>query len=104
MAEPCAGLRVQVCYATPQIQIVREIIVVEGTILHDAITQSGIGNDAPEIDLTVWRVGIYGKLKPPDTILRDGDRIEIYRPLQVDPKESRRHRALRNISGKPVAE
>jgi hypothetical protein len=51
--------------------------------------------DAPEIDLAVCRVGIYGKLKSMDTMLRDRDRVEIYRPLIADPKESRRKRAAK---------
>jgi hypothetical protein len=49
--------------------------------------------DAPEIDLTDCSVGIHGKLKTLDTALRDRDRVEIYRPLIADPKESRRKRA-----------
>ncbi len=100
MAEFSAGLHVQVCYARTGTQIVRDVIVAGGTTLHDAIRQSGILNDAPEIDLTVWRVGIYGKLRPLDTVLRDRDRIEIYRPLLADPKESRRKRAVRTDNRK----
>lgn len=100
MAEFSAGLRVQVCYARPGVQIMRDVIVGEGSTLQDAIRQSGIFNDAPEIDLTVWRVGIYGKLRPLDTVLRDRDRIEIYRPLLADPKESRRKRAVQKEIGK----
>jgi hypothetical protein len=45
------------------------------------------------IDLTACKLGVYGKLKPPDTVLREHDRIEIYRPLIADPKETRRLRA-----------
>lgn len=63
--------------------------------MHDAIRESGILADAPEIDLTVFRIGIYGKLRALDSMVRDRDRIEIYRPLLADPKESRRNRALR---------
>jgi putative ubiquitin-RnfH superfamily antitoxin RatB of RatAB toxin-antitoxin module len=92
MAEP-APLQVQVCYAKPGIEILRNLIVPAGATLHDAIRQSGVLQDAPEIDLTVCRVGIYGKLKSLDTTLRDHDRVEIYRPLVADPKESRRTRA-----------
>lgn len=80
----------------------RDVIVVAGTTVHEAIRQSGIINEAPEIDLTVWRIGIYGKLKPLDAVLRDRDRIEIYRPLLADPMESRRKRAVRKDGGKPA--
>lgn len=87
------GVRVQVCYAKPERQFLRELHVSPGCTLRTAIEQSGIIGDAPEIDLTVFRVGIYGKLKTLDTPLREHDRIEIYRPLIADPKESRRRRA-----------
>ncbi|MGH8806576.1 MAG: RnfH family protein [Noviherbaspirillum sp.] len=95
MAELPAEIRVQVCYATPQMQFMHELVVPEGTTLQAAVEQSGLLHEAPEIDLTVSRVGIYGKLKTPDTILREHDRIEIYRPLIADPKESRRKRAVK---------
>lgn len=87
------GVRVQVCYAKPERQWLRELRVPHGCTLRTAIEQSGIIRDAPEIDLTVFRVGIHGKLKTLDTLLRDHDRIEIYRSLVADPKESRRRRA-----------
>jgi putative ubiquitin-RnfH superfamily antitoxin RatB of RatAB toxin-antitoxin module len=93
MAESTKQLQVQVCYATPERQILLDLSVREGASLQDAIEQSGILNQAPEIDLGLSRVGIYGKLRTLDTVLRAHDRIEIYRPLIADPKESRRKRA-----------
>lgn len=89
-----ADIRVQVCYARPEVQFLRELSVPAGTILQSAIEQSGVLREAPEIDLAVFRTGIYGKLKTLDTVLREHDRIEIYRPLIADPKESRRRRAV----------
>ena len=89
MAEIC----VQVCYARPGESLLREVVVPAGATLQAAIERSGFLDDAPEIDLAACRVGIYGKLKPLDTVLRERDRIEIYRPLIADPKESRRKRA-----------
>jgi uncharacterized protein len=50
----------------------------------------------PEIDLEQSRIGVFGKLRRPDEQVRAGDRIEIYRPLIADPKESRRRRAARS--------
>jgi putative ubiquitin-RnfH superfamily antitoxin RatB of RatAB toxin-antitoxin module len=88
-------LTVQVCYARPDRQYLRELEVPAGTTLHQAIDSSGVVAEAPEIDLSVWRVGIHGKLKPLDTVLREGDRVEIYRPLTADPKEARRRRAVK---------
>lgn len=86
-------IHVQVCYAKPELQIMRDLPVPSGTTVEDAIRKSGVLSDAPEIDLTACRVGIWGKPKALDTVLRDHDRVEIYRPLIADPKESRRKRA-----------
>jgi putative ubiquitin-RnfH superfamily antitoxin RatB of RatAB toxin-antitoxin module len=89
------NIRVQVCFARPDVQILRDLVVPAGTTIADAIGLSGVLSEAPEIDLTVCQVGIFGKLKTLDTALRDRDRVEIYRPLIADPKESRRRRALK---------
>jgi putative ubiquitin-RnfH superfamily antitoxin RatB of RatAB toxin-antitoxin module len=93
MDDPHRQLRVQVCYATPNRQFLIEVAVPSGTTIHQAIKASGLLQQAPEIDLSVWRVGIYSKLKTLETELRDHDRVEIYRPLIADPMESRRRRA-----------
>ena len=93
MADTLTLLWIQVCYSRPDIQILRKLAVAEGTVLRTAIVQSGILDDIPEIDLSTCKVGIYGKLKTLDTVLRNRDRIEIYRPLIADPKEVRRRRA-----------
>lgn len=90
-----ADIRVQVCYARDDRQWLRELHVPDGTTLQSAIELSGLLQEAPEIDFTASRVGIHGKLKAPDTLLREHDRIEIYRPLIADPKESRRRRAMK---------
>ena len=86
-------IQIQVCYASPGVQAVKQLSVPAGTLLHDGIKRSGLLEEIHEIDLSCWRVGIYGKLKTLDTVLRDQDRIEIYRPLIADPMESRRKRA-----------
>ncbi|MDP3843091.1 MAG: RnfH family protein [Oxalobacteraceae bacterium] len=93
MDKPAGNLQVQVCYAKPEIQLLRDVSVPPGTTLQAAIVQSGILDEMPEIDLSTCRVGVYSKLKTLEAILRDGDRVEIYRPLIADPKESRRRRA-----------
>ncbi len=93
MADTGSELRVQVCYAAPERQFLKQLAVASGTSVHRAIQQSGLLQSVPEIDLSVLRVGIYGKLRTLDTLLHDGDRVEIYRPLIADPKESRRKRA-----------
>ena len=88
-----AEIRVQVCYATSAMEVLRTVTVEEGATIEQAVRQSGILADVPGIDLAVQPVGLYGKKKPLDTVLRERDRIEIYRPLVADPKDSRRKRA-----------
>ena len=85
--------KITVCYATPNDIFLKTLEVTEGTTIAGAIEASGVLTRFPEIDLARNKVGLFGKLKPKDTIVRDGDRIEIYRPLQADPMESRRRRA-----------
>ena len=86
-------ISVQVCYATPVRQFLRELTVAEGTTLHEAIRRSGVLDEVPEIDLSVLQVGVFGKRRKLDEVLRNGDRVEIYQPLIADPKDSRRRRA-----------
>ena len=86
-------LHVQVCYAIGQCEVLRDLTVEQGTTIEQAIAQSGIVHEVPGIDLAVQPVGLYGKTRPLDTVLRERDRIEIYRPLVADPKDSRRRRA-----------
>ena len=84
---------IQLCYALPDKAVVIDLDIEVGCTLEEVIGKSGVLAQFPEIDLTQNKIGIYGKLKSLDTVARDGDRIEIYRPLQADPMESRRRRA-----------
>ncbi len=96
MAEASAGcIGVVVCYATASQEWLREFEVESGTTIGAAIEQSGVLEAFPEINLSTQPVGIYAKKKTLDTVLRQRDRIEIYRPLVADPKESRRKRAAK---------
>lgn len=95
MSSPADKIVVQVCYARPDKVFLEEVQVVSGTTLEKAIRASGVLDHAPEIDLATCRTGIHGKLKSLDAILRDQDRVEIYRPLQADPKEARRRRVAK---------
>lgn len=90
-----AEVRIQVCYARPGFSFLRNLVMQEGTSLLAAIEGSDLLKEAPEIDLAVNRVGVFGKLKPLDTVVRDRDRVEVYRPLIADPKDSRRKRAMK---------
>ncbi|MFA6903863.1 MAG: RnfH family protein [Gallionellaceae bacterium] len=86
-------IKVEVLYALPQEQTLLVVEVPQGTLLAEAVKISGMLEKYPAIDLATNKVGIFGKLSKPDTVLRDRDRIEIYRPLIADPKEIRKKRA-----------
>lgn len=86
-------ITVEVAYALPDEQLIIPIKVQDGITAENAIYASGILKKFPEIDLTVNKVGIFGKLTKLDTVLRHLDRVEIYRPLIADPKEVRKQRA-----------
>lgn len=87
-----AKLSIDVCYALPDAQTLIGVELAPGATLRQAIDASGILARHPEIDLTKLKVGVYGKLKPLDAVLADHDRVEIYRPLVVDPKLARQRR------------
>jgi putative ubiquitin-RnfH superfamily antitoxin RatB of RatAB toxin-antitoxin module len=87
------SINVEVAYALPEKQVIRAVNVDSGTTIGAAIVQSGIMMDYPELELEDAKVGIFGKAAVMTTVLADGDRVEIYRPLIADPKEVRRKRA-----------
>lgn len=87
------SLRVTVAYCAPRKQHVRELDVAAGSTVADAIRLSGIVEAAALRDTDLRHVGIFNKTVDVNAPLRDGDRVEIYRPLRIDPKEARRRRA-----------
>lgn len=87
------SINVEVAYATPEKQKIRAVNVDAGTTIGAAIVQSGIMMDFPGLDLEAAKVGLFGKVAAMTTVLSEGDRVEIYRPLIADPKEVRRKRA-----------
>ncbi len=82
-------IRVEVAYASPAKQNVIAVEVSEVSTIADAILQSGILQEFPEINLSKAKIGVFGKLVTLQTQIQDGDRIEIYRPLIIDPKQAR---------------
>ena len=86
-------INIEVVYALPQEQILLKLQMPQYATVAEAITLSGVMEKYPDIDLSKNKFGIYGKLTKADAVLRDRDRIEIYRPLLADPKEVRRKRA-----------
>ncbi len=84
---------IEIAFALPEEQILISLDVEQGTTVEQAVKLSGVLEKFPVIDLSKNKLGIFGKATKADQILRDKDRVEIYRPLIADPKESRRKRA-----------
>ncbi|WP_092487342.1 RnfH family protein [Candidatus Ichthyocystis hellenicum] len=90
-------VKVKVAYALREEAVIIELSVPIKTSIEETIKLSGILDRFPEIDLSKQKVGVYGKLSNLATSVQDGDRIEIYRQLLVDPKDIRRLRAKKNL-------
>ena len=94
MADQENKITIEVAYALPQQQIIKTLLVDKGTTVNQAIELSGLITKYPDIEIgKTNKIGIFGKLTKGDTVLREKDRVEIYRPLIADPKEIRRKRA-----------
>tara|TARA_Y100001934_G_scaffold249498_1_gene310972 strand:+ start:931 stop:1269 length:339 start_codon:yes stop_codon:yes gene_type:complete len=85
-------LAIEVAFALPDVQVVLELTVPEGTTLAQAVEQADIQSYFPDTDLAPLPKGIFGEVRPDDTVLAAHDRVEIYRPLERDPKRARRER------------
>jgi putative ubiquitin-RnfH superfamily antitoxin RatB of RatAB toxin-antitoxin module len=86
-------IAIEVVYGTPDKQVLLGLSVCEGSTVAEGIEQSAIREEFPELELDITRVGVFSRKVSLDYVLREGDRIEIYRPLLVDPKEARRLKA-----------
>ena len=89
------ALRVEVVYALPQEEDAVTLALAPGSTALDAVRAAGMLARHPEIERHRLRLGIHGRVVDPGVRLADGDRVEVYRPLAMDPKEARRRRALR---------
>jgi putative ubiquitin-RnfH superfamily antitoxin RatB of RatAB toxin-antitoxin module len=86
-------MRVEVVFALPDRQWFETVSVHEGASVADALRLSGIEEGFPEFSFDELQVGIWGKPVERARTLRDGDRVEVYRPLEMDPREARRLKA-----------
>ncbi len=82
-------MKISVAYARKDKSEWLELDIPEGATVREAIENSGILKDFPEIDLNTNRTGIFGRLAKLDQQLNDGDRVEIYRKLIADPKQKK---------------
>lgn len=102
-------ISVEVVYAIPQKQEIFSLNVPQGSTVRQAIEACGVLEKYPEIDLAKNKLGVFAKLTKADTLLRNRDRVEIYRPLIADPKEVRKQRAaegkvMKKGAGEPESE
>lgn len=86
-------LSIEVVYALPERQRLLVVRVPEGTTVREAVALSGIGDEFPDLDTAACPLGIFGAQVPDEHVLAGGDRVEIYRPLINDPRETRRRLA-----------
>jgi len=86
-------IMVEIAYAEPDTQVIIPLTVDEGTTSEQAVRLSGVLESFPDIDLAVNKVGVFGKLGKLNQVLRERDRVEIYRKLIADPKVVRKQRA-----------
>lgn len=93
MASDVQMIQVEVSFAMPEDQTVISLDVSPESTIRDVIDASGILRCCPEIPQELSHVGVFGKARKLTETLRDGDRVEIYRPLKADPKEVRRRLA-----------
>ena len=98
-------IRVVVAYSpAPREVDITELTLPEGATVREALDASGLAARHPGLDFAMQKVGVWGKLRALDAPLRDADRVEVYRPLKVDPKEARRqrHRSHREKTKRPA--
>ena len=86
-------IQVEVVFATPETQALLSVSLCSGACVADALSHSDLARRFPEIDFDRLQAGVWGHPVTRSHVLCDGDRIEIYRPLQLDPKEARRQLA-----------
>ena len=99
--QPAENISIEVAVALPGRHQVVVLSVAPGITVRDAIEQSGLQEKFPEIDFSTAPVGIWCREVERDKVLKDGDRVEIYRPLAMDPREARRQLAAQGkVMGK----
>jgi hypothetical protein len=86
-------LHVEVVFADVDGVVKKPLQIEPGATVADAVRVSGIAAHLDASEVESGRVGVFGRVVSSTTLLRDGDRVEIYRPLKIDPKEARRRRA-----------
>jgi len=89
-----AEFEVEIVFASPDRQLLKIVLVAAGDTVADVVANSGLCEDFPEFQIDGLALGIWGCEVERKQAVKDGDRIEIYRPLEMDPREARRRLAL----------
>ena len=92
---PAELLNIEVAYATPRRQTIVELQLPATATVRDAVRRSGLLAEYPELDVENCPLGVFGTQVSDDRLVREGDRVEIYRPLVNEPREARRKVAAR---------
>ena len=90
MADGSDTIDAEVAVAWPELQVVIPLTLAAGATIEEAIARSGIRQRFPDLEIDSRRLGVFGCLRKPDDPVRAGDRVEIYRPLKIDPRVARR--------------
>lgn len=98
MEPPPEYCAIEVAYARPDRQWLLPLRVPAGTTVRAAVQASSLATDCPELDLQRCPLGIWGRRARDDRPVQDGDRVEVYRPLQNDPRAARRQAAARGTT------
>ncbi len=94
MPDPAAGsIQVEVVFAEPGRAWTRDLRLPAGATVAQAVAASRLAEERPDVRVADDCLGVFGRRVKPQQVLRDGDRVEVYRPLAMDPKEARRRRA-----------
>ena len=88
-------MHVEIVFALPEKQVLLEVSAPDGATVEDVLSRSGIARQFPDQDLAAFQAGIWGRPVSRDQRVRDGERIELLRPLELDPREARRLKAGR---------
>lgn len=108
MADQGVDIEVEVAFALPQKQVIEKVSLPAGASALEAVEKSGISRKFPTVDFTGLAMGIFSRPMdgmdlplPANYVLKAGDRVEIYRPLIMDPKQARLERARRAVQSGP---
>ena len=89
-----SNIKVELVFASPQQQWLTVVSIADGSSVADVIAASGVRQRFPEVDIDALATGVWAKLVDRQQRVVAGDRVELYRELEIDPREARRQLAL----------